>query len=194
MKDLLLTPLTRDRIPDAVELDKLALGGMWTADGYQREVDSPNAILLTLQQQPPQPAATAPLLALGCLWMILEEGHITLLAVRPEVRGQGLGQALLVELMAAAWQHNLEWVALEVRNSNQTALSLYKKFNFCAIGHRKRYYQNPEEDALILWNSSIKQPEFAETLKSWRRLVGDRLYQSNWQLCRDASPETYPSV
>jgi [ribosomal protein S18]-alanine N-acetyltransferase len=205
---LTLKPLTADLLPAAVGLDQLCLGGLWTEDGYHRELNSPNSDLWILQssssdskfkiqnsnscteainrvstQHPtPNPQLSPPLLALGCLWAILEEAHITLLAVHPHYQRQGLGQALLYALMVSAWQRRLEWITLEVRASNQTAIALYRKFGFQDVGTRRKYYQDTGEDALILWRSGLQKPDFQETLKRWCENVSDRLSQHGWHL------------
>lgn len=186
MKSLAIAPLTTPLIPAAVALDQHCLGGMWTADGYQREVDSPNSVMLAaFKAGEPEPLALpAPpssILALACLWTILDEAHITILAVDPDYQGQGLGYFMVTALMQAAWQREMEWVTLEVRVSNQAAIALYRQFDFEDVGRRKRYYQNPEEDALILWRKGLKQSEFPERLHDWWQQAGDRLCRAGWE-------------
>lgn len=173
-------------------------------DGYRRELDSPNSDLLVLQREakgrrqevekvgeaekieeltpPVVPPPFPTLLGFGCLWAIADEAHITILAIHPEYRRQGLGQALLVALLKSAWQRELKWATLEVRASNQAAISLYQQFGFQEAGRRKRYYQDNGEDALILWRSGLQHPEFLQTLKDWQRQVDDRLQQWNWTI------------
>ncbi|MGL5083027.1 MAG: ribosomal protein S18-alanine N-acetyltransferase [Microcoleaceae cyanobacterium] len=212
-----LRPLTLDQLPAAVELDQCCLGGLWTLQGYQRELESPNSELLAWVQQGVQRRETplmekqnpnsAPferpifevgleangskpvlnlaaevtltphsqsIIGLGCLWAILEEAHITLLAIHSDYQGRGLGQGMLYALLQSAWQRGLERATLEVRASNHPALSLYQKFDFKLAGQRKAYYQNPTEDALILWRNGLQYPSFVETLKLWRKQVSDR--------------------
>jgi [ribosomal protein S18]-alanine N-acetyltransferase len=178
---LRLQPLTAPLLPSAVELDQLALGGLWTQEGYRREMDSPNSDLLILtpdhsSHHPP------PLIALGCLWAILEEAHITVLAVRPQYQRQGVGQAILVALLEAAHLRRLEWATLEVRPSNHAAIALYQKYGFSEVGRRRHYYADTGEDALILWRKGLHYPEFAGTLTQWNQEVRDRLEKSGWLL------------
>ena len=214
MKFLKIASLTRNQLSAAVELDQLALGGLWTFDGYQRELDSPNSDLLVLESLEGEglgaggwglgreeseaqgqrlgwnwnreftsaPCSTPPLLGIGCLWAILEEAHITILAVHPDYQRQGLGQVLLWALLRSAWQRGLEWATLEVRASNRAAIALYQKFGFSEVGKRRRYYQDTGEDALILWHNGLQQPDFQQTLKIWQSQAGDRLCQSGWGL------------
>jgi ribosomal-protein-alanine N-acetyltransferase len=224
VKVLELRSLTSDQIPAALELDRCALGGLWSWDGYQREIDSPNSDLLVLRQKAegdpslsighsslaenkgqrtkdkdleiqnpkskiqnpsphsPLPTPHSPLLALGCSWAIAEEAHITLLAVDPAYQQQGLGQAMLYALLAAAYQRQLERATLEVRMSNQAALTLYTKFGFREAGRRKRYYQDTGEDALVLWRGGIHHPNFPQELQQWQKMVCDRLCSAGWKL------------
>ncbi|MDX2230403.1 MAG: ribosomal protein S18-alanine N-acetyltransferase [Leptolyngbyaceae cyanobacterium bins.349] len=177
MRSLLLKTLTPDLLPAVLDLDRLSLGNLWSADGYLREIASPNSDLLIVQEH----GVEETVLALGCAWAILEEAHITLMAVHPTVQQQGLGQAMLLALLTAAHQRQLERATLEVRVSNQAAIALYKKFGFRAAGQRKRYYQDTGEDALVMWRGGIHHPEFPDLLDQWQRHVCDRLHQTGWQ-------------
>jgi ribosomal-protein-alanine N-acetyltransferase len=77
---------------------------------------------------------------------VLDEGHIMNVAVKPEYRGRGVGEALLRTMIA---QTDLEAYTLEVRVSNRAAISLYKRLDFETVGIRPEYYI--DEDALIMW-------------------------------------------
>lgn len=85
------------------------------------------------------------------VWKIVDEGHITNIAVLPEYRGQGIGQKLLAQLVAYAQEKDLVGLTLEVRVSNVGAQKLYEQFGFQQAGRRKRYYQDNNEDAFIYW-------------------------------------------
>lgn len=176
--DLTIQSLTPEHLSVLVELDQTCFGGLWSLSGYQRELDSPNSHFLGLFS----PVAGSRLLGMGCFWSILEEAHITILAVHPQYHGQGLGQALLYSLLKTARNRGLERATLEVRASNEAAICLYEKFGFKTAGRRRRYYQDNNEDALIFWRSDLQQPEFAATLAHWHRIVSDRLSRSSWQL------------
>jgi len=79
---LQLKPLTCSQIPSIVDLDKLCFGGIWTREGYEREITSPNSTLLVLSLSTTG-SNDREILGFGCLWAILEEAHITILAVKP---------------------------------------------------------------------------------------------------------------
>jgi len=183
---------------EVLELDHLCFGGLWTLEAYQRELNSPNSVLLGLSPSlasPTHPSPLAPLfekplarlrpsplLAMGCLWAILDEAHITILAVHPHYQRQGLGQAVLLALLQVAADRGLERATLEVRASNQPALSLYQKFGFKIAGRRRRYYKDTNEDALILWRGNLQHPDFYNTLPTWQKSVSDRLSLAGWKL------------
>ncbi|AFY90831.1 ribosomal protein S18-alanine N-acetyltransferase [Chroococcidiopsis thermalis] len=202
---LSIQPILPSVLPAVLELDNLCFGKLWTLEAYQREIDSPNSELLGLFLEKNQdnqdeeageqvgnyqlpttnyqlPTTNYQLLAMGCFWAILDEAHITLLAVHPDYQGRGLGQALLWGLMQAARDRALERATLEVRESNQPAISLYSKFGFQLAGRRRRYYKDTNEDALILWQSGLQQPEFQAKLTGWHDLASDRLQQSGFSL------------
>lgn len=192
--------LAAEHLNSAVELDRLCFGGLWTLEGYGRELGSPNSDLLGLWAWETEDCESAQnlagtgapplqipptLIGLGCLWAILEEAHITILAIHPRFQGQGLGQALLWALLKKAHYRQLERATLEVRESNLAAVSLYKKFGFKEAGRRKRYYEDTGEDALIMWRSGIDKPAFQLYLAVDKVQICDRLRQKNWHLAID---------
>ncbi|WP_353933170.1 ribosomal protein S18-alanine N-acetyltransferase [Okeanomitos corallinicola TIOX110] len=177
---LQIQSLNLEHLSSLLELDQVCFDGLWTMDGYRRELESPNSHFLGIF-----PPFSSELLGMGCFWSILEEAHITILAVHPQYQHQGLGQALLYSLLKAASDLGLERATLEVRVSNQAAISLYQKFGFKTAGKRPRYYKDNHEDALILWLSDLQYPNFEQTVNDWYKMVSDRLAKSAWTLSLD---------
>ena len=165
--DLKIQSLTTDNLTELLELDKACFDGLWTMQGYLRELESPNSHFLGLFS----PFNHSELLGMGCFWSILEEAHITILAVHPQYHGQGLGTALLYAILRSASDLGLERATLEVRDSNHVAISLYQKFGFKTAGKRRGYYKDNNEDALILWLSELQQPHFLKNLDQWASLM-----------------------
>ena len=132
--------------------------------------------------QPDLPKSAQTLVGLSCFWSILEEAHITLLAVHPAYQRQGLGQLLFWALLGLAQKRGLERATLEVRVSNQAALSLYQKFGFKEAGRRRRYYQDTGEDALILWQGGLQTPGFAKAQAEWHQQIALRLAEQGWHM------------
>ncbi|MDR3271418.1 MAG: ribosomal protein S18-alanine N-acetyltransferase [Peptococcaceae bacterium] len=85
------------------------------------------------------------------LWFILDEGHITNIAIAPDFRGQGWGQHLILEVMRHFCSQGMDRMTLEVRAGNQAALHVYKTLGFQEAGLRKAYYSDTQEDAVIMW-------------------------------------------
>ena len=84
------------------------------------------------------------------MWLVLDEGHVTNIAVREDRRGMGYGEAITRALIQLAADSGLSFLTLECRRSNLRAQSLYHKLGFKDVGFRKRYYEN-SEDALIMY-------------------------------------------
>jgi [ribosomal protein S18]-alanine N-acetyltransferase len=165
---LQLKPLTAADLPAVIELDRLCFGGLWSLEGYQRELNSDRShfLLLSVTQEEAlsnslslpilKTEITDELLGIGCFWEILEEAHVTLLGIHPKYQRQGLGRLLLEALLDKARSIGLERATLEVRASNQGAISLYEKFGFKLAGRRSHYYPDNDEDALILWRGGLQ--------------------------------------
>lgn len=85
------------------------------------------------------------------MWVVIDEGHITNVAVHPDWRGRGLGRTLLEELIRQARQKGVVRMTLEVRQSNQVARHLYRALGFVESGRRRKYYSDNNEDAIIMW-------------------------------------------
>ena len=88
-------------------------------------------------------------IAYAGVWFVLDEGHITNIAVRPDRRGIGYGERVTRAMIQLAADSGMNWMTLEVRRSNAAAINLYHKLGFIDVGYRKRYYENTE-DALIM--------------------------------------------
>lgn len=179
MRPFDLQPLTSTWLTAAVALDQTCFGGLWSLAGYQRELESPNSTFWILVDQTNPDSQN--LMGLGCYWSILEEAHITILAIDPIYRRQGFGQFLLTTLLASAHKEGLERSTLEVRISNQSALNLYRKVGFREAGRRKRYYQDTGEDAAVLWLSGLATTEFVEQLMGWQSLLANHLQNLGWR-------------
>jgi len=92
------------------------------------------------------------------MWVILDEGHITNVAVHPEHRGKQIAESLLLELIKAGVVRGVRRVTLEVRPSNRAALNLYNRLGFVSAGRRKGYYSDTGEDAIIMWRHLDPSP------------------------------------
>lgn len=92
----------------------------------------------------------------GC-WISFEEAQVTNIALTETRRGRGLGCRLMEAMMRAAAARGAERMTLEVRPSNAAALHLYERLGFSAVGVRKKYYQDNDEDAILMWHTKLKE-------------------------------------
>jgi ribosomal-protein-alanine N-acetyltransferase len=97
-------------------------------------------------------------------WYMTDEAHITGIAVRESLRGNGLGELLLMSSIETAMRHQSRVVTLEVRVSNHVAQSLYTKYGFIQVGRRKGYYADNHEDAYIMTTDVISSTAYNQHL------------------------------
>ena len=89
----------------------------------------------------------------GGMWHVINEGHITNIAVKKQHRKKGIGTKIINALIDIAKEKEMIGITLEVRVSNDIAKSLYKKSGFIIEGIRKEYYDDNKEDAIVMWKS-----------------------------------------
>jgi ribosomal-protein-alanine N-acetyltransferase len=138
-------------LDDVLQVERASFTNPWTYDMYAWELQNSNISFLYVLRT--EDGAVA---AFCSFWLIFEELHINNLAVRPDYRRQGYGTALLRYILAEGARLGARRATLEVRQSNDVALTLYKRLGFVIAGVRKNYYVNPVEHALILWNENIQ--------------------------------------
>jgi ribosomal-protein-alanine N-acetyltransferase len=149
-------------------IEDVAFPAPWPASAYRHELSQNElATYLVLRERPSKELSgwrrvvrwrrqePGAILAYGGFWIILEEAHISTIAVHPEWRGRGLGEMTLVALIDAAMLRAATQATLEVRVSNTVAQGLYRKYSFLEVGRRSRYYHDNNEDALIMTLSGL---------------------------------------
>ncbi|HEX6507241.1 MAG TPA: ribosomal protein S18-alanine N-acetyltransferase, partial [Chloroflexota bacterium] len=118
------------------------------------------------------PDRTGAILGYAGMWLMLDEAHITTIAMRTRWRGKGLGELLLASLIETARDVGAHRVTLEVRVSNEPAQNLYRKYGFVHEGTRPRYYSDNNEDAYIMTTQNIQDGSyrdmFEERIKALR--------------------------
>jgi ribosomal-protein-alanine N-acetyltransferase len=118
------------------------------------------------------------------MWIVLDESHITTIAVRTEHRGRGLGEVLLANLVELAAEAQARHVTLEVRVSNEIAQNLYRKYGFELQGRRPRYYSDNNEDAYLMTTGDIRTAEYRHQFESLVERLQGRLGQGGDVLVR----------
>ncbi|MCX8046053.1 ribosomal protein S18-alanine N-acetyltransferase [Anoxybacillus gonensis] len=131
-----------DRI---VEIEQLSFTLPWSRSSFYQELtDNRYARYIVMEHD-------GQIIGYCGMWLVMDEAHITNIAVLPEFRGKKLGEALMKQAMVLAREEGAQTMTLEVRVSNTIAQSLYRKLGFLNGGIRKRYYSDNQEDALVMW-------------------------------------------
>ena len=135
--------MNEDHVAEIAEIEKICFSDPWSVNSISSELGNPLSLWLVAEEDGVVAGYVGSQTVLGGADMMN-------LAVLPQYRKQGIGEALVVRLMEALRTKGAISLSLEVRQSNLPAISLYKKLGFEQIGLRPNYYRNPKENALIL--------------------------------------------
>ncbi len=130
-------------VPAIAELEKICFSDPWSENSIASELGNRLSYWLVAEDN-------GKIAGYVGSQSVLDAADMMNLAVSPDYRQQGVGQALVNRLVQYLQQNNVIALLLEVRVSNTPAISLYKKMGFVQVGRRPKYYHNPREDALIL--------------------------------------------
>ncbi len=131
----------------------------WSLKSFTNELNNPISLYLVAENNSCNDNSKFIVGYIGA-WLIAEEGHITTLVVSEKYRRKHIADILLYNLLTLLAKQGIKWLTLEVRVSNHAAINLYNKFKFKQLGIRKKYYQENNEDALLLWTENINTPEY----------------------------------
>ncbi|PGZ95342.1 ribosomal-protein-alanine N-acetyltransferase [Bacillus pseudomycoides] len=137
--------MKEEDIPQIVAIEESSFATPWTAEAFERELNMNEYAHYVVME------TEEGILGYCGLWIILDESHITNIAILPQYRGQRLGEALLQEVINKARDLGAKTMTLEVRVSNEVAKKLYRRHGFQNGGIRKRYYTDNYEDGLVMW-------------------------------------------
>ena len=135
--------MTVGQIPAVAALERQCFSEPWSERTLMQELENPRAAFWTVSEG-------ERLAGYVGMHRVLDEGYIANVAVDQAFRRQGLATALLQALLEEARAHKLSFVTLEVRKGNLAAISFYRKLGFQEVGRRKRFYTEPEEDAVLM--------------------------------------------
>lgn len=136
-------PLKYEHLAQMAEIEKEAFDTPWTVAMFIPELCS-NDACYTVAVRGDE------VLGYGGFHKVLDEGHITNIAVKNTERGKGIGKFLMATLISLARERGVEHMTLEVNVNNERAIHLYESYGFKGAGVRKKYY-NGRDDALIMW-------------------------------------------
>lgn len=153
MLDVTIRRMTLNDVDAVHEIEQSTFPMPWSRDSFVKEMMENKVARYLVAQLKDR------VIAYAGAWLILDEGHITNIAVSKEYRGQGVGLALTSKLMQYASNLGVQYMTLEVRRSNKVAQHVYARLGFIELGVRKRYYEDNQEDALLMVCQSMPEPD-----------------------------------
>lgn len=158
VEEKLSIKITRLEKGDIDEVDRVAQRAYgnhhWSKEAFYSELSNNLAKYFVVRN------SDGVLMGFAGSWGIIDEAHITTIAVDEEFRRMHIGEALLVAILEECYKEKFKYLTLEVRESNIPAIKLYEKYGFKSFGVRKGYYQDNNENALIMWTENIFWDKF----------------------------------
>lgn len=139
-----IVPMTSEHLDQVADIERLCFSDPWSRRMLSEHLENECAATLVAQ------GADGTVLGYAGLLVVLDEGYITNVAVRPEYRRQGIASELLEVFRRFGEGNHMAFLTLEVRASNTAARALYQKHGYAEVGCRKNYYEHPKEDAIIM--------------------------------------------
>ena len=158
--EIKIEKMTAEDIPYIIEIEAEAYGEHhWSKSAFYDEMNNNLAkyyVAKTLAGEVVGYAGT---------WHIIDEGHITTISVKKSHLRKHIGEAIIIKILEDCYKNEIKYLTLEVRVSNAPAIALYTKYGFNSLGTRKGYYQDNNEDALIMWTENIFYDKFKTIFK-----------------------------
>ncbi|MBV8601655.1 MAG: ribosomal protein S18-alanine N-acetyltransferase [Candidatus Eremiobacteraeota bacterium] len=149
-------------IPAVLKIEAVSFSTSWPVNAFTNELNENKLAHYFVGR------LGGEIVAYGGIWVILEDSHITTIAVHPSQRGRRYGERLLVHLLDEAIARGASWITLEVRESNEVAQSLYRKYGFTNVSTRRAYYSDNNENAVVMWAGNLRGELYKNRLRALR--------------------------
>ena len=146
----MIRKMTEADLPEVVALENRYFSMPWSEANLRESMQKEHYLFLVAEEE-------GMVVGYGGILWVADEGDITNIVVLESYRGLGLGTALMKALLSAGRVRGITSFTLEVRMSNQVAIHTYERLGFVGEGVRKRFYEMPTEDALIMWKREPEQ-------------------------------------
>lgn len=143
--NIIIRHMTKDDVDAVYNVEEDCFVDPWSKDSIRKELKNDLARYLVAE-------VDNKVVGYIGIWFVVDEGHITNVAVHSNYRGKKIGDKLVSEMVELCKENDLVAMTLEVRTSNTVAQNLYRKYGFRMAGIRKEYYSDNKEDAIIMWN------------------------------------------
>lgn len=155
LSEINISKMTKEDIEQVVLIEAEAYGEHhWSKSSFYDEMQNELAKYYVAK------TSNGELVGYAGTWHIIDEGHITTIAIKKDFQRQHIGEAIILKILEDCYQAGIKYLTLEVRVSNKAAIGLYEKYGFNSLGTRKGYYQDNNEDALIMWTENIFYDKF----------------------------------
>jgi ribosomal-protein-alanine N-acetyltransferase len=159
---MVIEPMTVADLPAVLRIEALSFTTTWPMNAFANEIRDNKLAHYFVGR------LDGKTVAYGGIWVILEDSHVTTIAVNPDQRGLKLGEEMLLRLLDEAIVQGASWITLEVRASNDVAQRLYRKYGFTVVSTRRGYYSDNGEDALVMWAGNLRGELYAARLRVLR--------------------------
>ena len=159
---LAIEPMEQSDLPVVLRIESQSFTTAWPLNAFANEIRDNKLAHYFVGR------IDGRIVAYGGIWVILEDSHITTIAVNPEQRGHKYGEEMLLKLLDEAIAQGASWITLEVRESNDVAQKLYRKYGFTTVSTRRGYYSDNGENALVMWAGNLKGELYAARLRVLR--------------------------
>jgi [ribosomal protein S18]-alanine N-acetyltransferase len=146
---VVIRPMQMEDIEPVAAIDRLSFSLPWPTSSYRFELFENQTSRLWVSELF-EDGSPYRIVAMTVVWNIVDEAHIATIAVHPAYRRMGIGKHLLAYTLKDGLQQGMRTATLEVRAGNQAAQALYHQFGFITAGMRLHYYQDNQEDAMIM--------------------------------------------
>jgi ribosomal-protein-alanine N-acetyltransferase len=159
---LIIEPMSDAHIKEVMRIEQQSFSTAWPPSAFHQELHDNKLAHYFVG------LIGSRVVAYGGIWVILEDSHVTAIAVDPTYRGRKYGELLLLRLLDEAMERGASWMTLEVRESNAVAQNLYRKYGFTTVSTRKAYYSDNNENALVMWAGNLKSDIYKNRLRALR--------------------------
>lgn len=143
-------PLKAEYLDQILEIEQMSFPTPWSKQAFLSELQQNSLAYYCVC------VLNEKIIGYGGMWIVIDEAHITNVAVHPDYRGKKVGEAMMLHLIGQALIKGAYRMTLEVRPSNFSAQKLYHRMGFEAVGRRRGYYTDTKEDAIIMWKTLIE--------------------------------------
>ncbi|MEW6408615.1 MAG: ribosomal protein S18-alanine N-acetyltransferase [Nitrospirota bacterium] len=144
-EEIIIEPMREEDIKEVMQIERASFLSPWSEGAFLYELKRNAGISYSSVAR-----TGKKVVGYVCFWILFDEAHLMNLAVHPDFRNMGIGRKLIQFAIDIARQRDVSRIILEVRGSNAIAKHLYEKFGFKTVSIRKKYYETPIEDALLM--------------------------------------------